>query len=75
MAGHPPRVAILVCPQCHRQHAVRVDEGRERVACGALAAALHNNGGVVAHVWGAGREHRTGRPAFLIDVQTVGREI
>ena len=71
MARHPPRVAFLVCPWCRQQHSVRVDAGRERVFCGALAAAEHNNGGVVAWVWPPGAEHHAGRSAFLIDVQTV----
>lgn len=71
MGSHPARVALLVCPACRRQHTVRVDAGRTRMACGALAAAEHINGGVEARVWRLGREHLPGRLAFLIDVQTV----
>src|SRR5687767_10672234 len=70
MAGRPARVALFVCTACRQPHAVRVDADPVRVACGALAAAEHNNGGVEAWVWEVSRPH-VQRPAFLIDVQTV----
>ena len=68
MDKHPPRVALLVCPACGQQHTVRVDAPRTRVACGAWAAAAHDNGGVEARVWRQGEQHLGGRLAFLIDV-------
>ena len=71
MDEHPARVALLVCPACGQQHTVRVDAPRTRVACGAWAAASHDNGGVEVRVWAPGDGRHEGREAFLIDVQRV----
>ena len=72
MPDDAPRVAIIACPLCQKRHVVRVNGGRARVDCGALAEVFEGTRYTEARVWPTGREGLAGRMATVIAVQDAG---